>query len=101
MQTNEVINCCTASIMFGFGGTETADIDGYAYRPKAVELIEYHRGEGEAVLIAFTNNEQKGANEMLKSLGFKRTKSMSKYRHPETKLILWWLPLQGWVDPQA
>jgi len=49
--------------------------------------------KGNAVVIAFTNNKQREGNKLLREVGFKRTKWMSKTHHPETKLRLWWKQL--------
>lgn len=104
VQMVEIENCCTASLIYNFGGTRTAGIlhRGLPTKENVItdvaSEVGWLREYGYAVAVAFTNNEQKAANEALKELGFLNSGMMSKGEHPETKLIMWWLPL-GEVEP--
>lgn len=91
--------CCTAKILIGLGQTENAE-----YMPESelsVEQIKSFIGRqlnnqrvyGMAVLTVTTNNEQVNANAALLECGFEHSIWMSKGQHPETKLRLWWFPL--------
>jgi hypothetical protein len=91
--------CCTARVLVDFGESEVSE--GGAFRVSKNDMkeeiqreINYYKKQGIAFLSATTNNEQKTANKVLKELGFKCTKWMSKNIHPETKVRLWWLPLK-------
>jgi hypothetical protein len=102
MQIKYFPNCCTAQVLVGFGQTETAD---WAIRPNNNELsvgkIKARLGQqlnqvknlGHAVCTAITNDEQVNANQALEECGFLSSDWMTKENHPETKLKLWWFPV--------
>ena len=102
MQTKAYPNCCTAKVLVGFGQTETADWD---IRPDGNELsvLEIKASIGSelnaygmpnmAMLSCITNDQQVNANQALEELGFLSSYWMSKQAHPETKVKLWWFPI--------
>jgi hypothetical protein len=93
--------CCTAKILTGFGQTETAE---YAFRPEnpepSVEELKKEFGSrlnaytGGAMFVVITNDEQVNANKALQECGFHSSYWMSKNNHPDTKVKLWWFPLE-------
>lgn len=106
MNIRQFTGCCTAKILTGLGGTITAEDE---FRPKTRATVEdiksfigTHvnnlRVKGDAVITATTNNEQTVANQALEELGFQSSGWMSKAQHPETKLKLWWLPLENDIN---
>lgn len=87
--------CCTARILVGFGGTNTAD---YAYRPEGkiyakdvvqyVDVnLEYWERSGIAIIHAIINTQQTEAREGLLRSGFVRNTQASKNQHAEVDLI--------------
>lgn len=98
MKSQGFPGCCTATILYDFGGTKLSmgdrfgktktQIRGYL-RKKINELKNYH------CLVIITNNQQDAANEVLEELGFQHSKWMSKVPHPESKIRLWWRPPKG------
>jgi hypothetical protein len=83
--------CCTASIVYDFGGTQVSEHI-HNKSKGAIEtylrsVLKYKEGH---LYLAITNSQQKAANSVLKKLGFKHSKWMSKRAHPETKIRLWW-----------
>ncbi len=92
-------SCCTARVLVDFGESEVADwgdheVTTATMKSSIKRQIESWRSYGIAMLTATTNNEQPTANKVLRDLGFKHSKWMSKDIHPETKVRLWWLPLK-------
>jgi hypothetical protein len=87
-------NCCNAYIIGNFGGTHTAVVK-RKLTQKQIEsdLNSYIHTYGGKLLVATTNNKQITANRALRACGFKRTKYMEKRQHPETKLAMWWKPI--------
>ena len=99
MLIKEFPYCCTALIAADFGESMLAYggdfvVDEKHLTKKFKENIEFYKNMGKAMLVATTNNEQKTANKVLKSLGFRGSKWMSKKQHPETKVKLWYKHLQ-------
>lgn len=87
--------CCTARVMVGFGGTDTAN---YAYRPEhkiyakdVVQYVdvnlEYWERSGIAIIHAIINTQQTEASEGLLRSGFVRNTQASKNQHAEVDLI--------------
>jgi hypothetical protein len=100
MNIETVDSCCTARILSGFGKA-TAAMDPEDYGDDDIpmtkeallnEMLDNKR-KGFAVVMGFTNNKQHAGNKLLREVGFKRTKWMSKTQHPETKLRMWWFQL--------
>lgn len=93
-------HCCVAKLLIGFGETDVTDIaDGAEYNPDVLQeeilkRVRKAREEGNAVLIATTNDEQEIANEVLEETGFYSSEWMEKDKHPETKVKLWWKALK-------
>ena len=95
MKSRPFPGCCTASILYDFGGTilsqgEKGNIGAERIRnylkKKAKDATGYD------CLVVITNDKQKIANEILEDLGFEHSEWMSKIPHPESKIRLWWLP---------
>ncbi len=94
--------CCTAKILVGFENSSTAENDWNNPAPKTKEGLEkyilkeikYYKEKGKAFLCATTNNEQKDIHLVLLKLGFFHSTWMGKRQHNETKVRLWWYPLE-------
>jgi hypothetical protein len=93
--------CCTAQVIAGFGQTVNGD---WEFRPDEVLstsqikaglgiLLNRARRSGQAVVTVTTNDKQVNANKALNEVGFESSIWMSKTQHPETRLRLWWFPL--------
>ena len=90
--------CCTAKVICNFGETHTSEGGSYhaeyeRIKSEVERLMRNHltgRFSPDAILTAITNNEQKVANKVLRELGWKSTKFVSKQAHPETKIKLWY-----------
>lgn len=93
-------SCCTAMILSQFGESEVAE-GGYEEQnfKRLKSYIEHNlkaiRSQGFAMVCVTTNNEQKITNKVLLEIGFKHSAWMSKTNHPETKIRLWWYPLES------
>ena len=102
MIVREFPACCTGKVMVGFGQTETAE---YGIRPDGNELpVEKIKAEigrhlnlmtGKPFLSAVTNDQQVNANQALEECGFLSSDWMSKRQHSETKVKLWWFPIEN------
>lgn len=94
-----VLNCCSAKLIYGFGGTITAMHGPRGHHHKGdlkrgiKEAISTIRRNGNGLVVAYTNQQQTVANQVLQELGFHNTGKVSKRKHSDTKLIMWWLPL--------
>lgn len=91
-------NCCTGTVVFGFGGSIVAGNSRNFTKVEEImdsllEIEEQYARSGYAFLSATTNNEQTLANEALEKAGFESSGWMSKKKHPETKVKLWWKPI--------
>lgn len=100
IQIRDFAGCCTAKVLCGLSGTATAEYGSHRKASKDVikksltSIIELHKYEGAmAVLTVTTNNKQTTANQALRELGFKHSRWCSKKQHPNTKVRLWWLPV--------
>ena len=87
--------CCTAKILFGFGGSNTAMYGGRA-QPAPHTLsneisrcMEHAVRDGQGILTAATTTEQTVANDVLAKLGWTKAMESHKDNHSETRLILW------------
>lgn len=89
--------CCTAKIIVDFGqsraseyGSETPTYE--SLRMQVKDRIEFVKRvyPGVPLITAITNSEQKIGNKVLRKLGFKGTKWLSKTQHPETKIKMWY-----------
>jgi hypothetical protein len=100
MKIDTIASCCTAKILCGFGANVAAlDPEDYGgnyigeSKEQLLNALLKAKLNGNAVVIAFTNNKQHKGNKLLREVGFRKTKWMKKKQHPETKLRLWWMPL--------
>lgn len=90
--------CCTAAILYNFGESYAAAGGGYepdakAFEKTILEEIKTHKVYGYAMITAITNSQQKCANKVLRRLGFKSSRWMSKTAHQDTKIKLWYKQL--------
>tara|TARA_R110000744_G_C19319844_1_gene557525 strand:+ start:50 stop:379 length:330 start_codon:yes stop_codon:yes gene_type:complete len=102
MKVKSFPHCCTAQILCGFGQTYTAPESLEAnFTDPTVEQIKSQIGvklnasrtSRHAMLTATTNDQQTNANQALEECGFLSSDWMSKEQHPETKVKLWWFPI--------
>jgi hypothetical protein len=96
MEVEGLPGCCNAVIIHGFGNAphaqrlrygDDADPDTDDQKQFVAQVIEDH---GNKLIVATTNSYQTNTMKILKERGFQRTKSMSKPRHMDSKLIMWW-----------
>ena len=92
--------CCTGNIICGLGESRVAE--GGTYHLSKQELkhwientVASRKRAGEAFIAVTTNNEQRVANSVLLELGFSHSPWMTKERHPETKVRIWWKHLNS------
>lgn len=52
--------------------------------------------DGQAMIIATTNNFQTKEEKLLTDLGFKSSRHVKKTQHSDTKVKLWWRTLDDW-----
>lgn len=90
--------CCTGVVIARFG--ESVAAEGGEFDQNEVLLcgfiynkLDELRDLGYAFASCTTNDEQHTTNMMLTDIGFKHSKWMIKGMHPETRVRLWWLPL--------
>jgi hypothetical protein len=100
MNVEEFTGCCTAKILTGFGQTQTADWDFKPDGVLSVEVIKARLGKVlneimvyDGVATVITNDQQANANQALEECGFLSSDWMSKKQHPETRIKLWWFPI--------
>lgn len=97
MQLVDFPGCCTAKIITGFGGTNTAE---HRYRPAVpftentlfaalTELLEKAHRQGQAMVFATTNTAQELPNKVLPRIGFQKVEESKKSNHSEYGLIGW------------
>lgn len=108
-------SCCTGDVLIGFGKTSTGDHEsqagayGMTDKSLAIEVVAYMRRaaqSGNAFLTCAINSDQTIANKVLRELGWKPSKWMTKRNHRNTKVRVWlWavedLPglLPGYTQP--
>lgn len=93
MRNKEFPGCCTARVVYDFGGTMTSAFNTGGVtkaRIKAYLRLRIKSAKGIECLIATTNDDQTEANQALEEMGFNCSDWMHKKRHSETKLKLWW-----------
>ena len=93
MRNKQFPGCCTARVVYDFGGTMTAEFNTSKIaksKIKAYLRLKIKQARGRECLIATTNDDQHQANQALEELGFNCSDWMSKETHAETKLKLWW-----------
>lgn len=94
MQVTGIPGCCTAQVVFGFGGAN----HNFYGRPQTEEQIETQlavrcsraKAGGMGIMIAFTNSEQEFAEKALKKAGFRSTRKVTKGAHCDTTVRLWY-----------
>lgn len=105
----DVENVCSAKMIAGFGQANTtsyaavqvsdSEVTEDALREGIRKRVMEHQKDTHmglarmAMLVAYTSDLQVLANKVLKEQGFQHTRWMSKGKHPETKLRMWWFPL--------
>lgn len=113
MRLEEFPGCCTARVLFDFGGSADAMHRGGVIHESTLEKEydsvmeeydvladlddeeDYDDAEGNAVMVATTTTEQEVANKFLEGKGFLRVGPYFKPKHPDTGLYLWWKPIWG------
>ena len=95
--------CCTAKVLVDFGETATSEGGSWLASEENMRIVIKEElqslwSEGHALVAATTNNKQKTANKVLRSLGFKRTIWMRKKLHPETLVALWHLNMEKYTS---
>jgi hypothetical protein len=91
--------CCTARIISGFGGTMTAEINrlatpSYDLLHKEISYQQrYLKGAGFAVVSATLNSDQKVADKVLRDLGWKYSRWITKRNHSDKKLRIYYKDL--------
>lgn len=107
LRVNWYPQCCTAKVLNTFGNSENAFSGGRSAKEyedvhKGIGLwIEWARGNEDAILTAVTTSEQEEANEALEQYGFIRSEAIRNVKYPNTFLYNWYLPLNGYVDPEV
>lgn len=90
LHINDVPNCCTAKLIYGFGGSGTVNHD--RMEPKETtakqlkDLMEQATRDGNGILTAYVTTRQTQAIEILESMGWTLSSESEKGRHTETKL---------------
>lgn len=107
LKVNWYPQCCTAKVLNTFGNSENA----YSGGVDAKEYEDVHKGIGlwikwarcneDAILTAVTTSEQEEANEALEKYGFIRSEAIRNVKYPDSFLYNWYLPLNGYVDPEV
>lgn len=92
--------CCTAKVLCDFpvdddfaDNEDVKGIDDWIRRN-----VHYCVHDGVGLITATTTNQQKIVRLLLKKHGFKSTKYFSKDMHEETRLKLWYLPIESVKD---
>lgn len=95
-------NCCNAAILVNLGSGEEVGETGVwdKYSIDSMSLYDIkawlagversYADEGFSLLVAITNDTQIRANNLLKDAGWKSTGWISKDKHPNTKVKLWY-----------
>lgn len=100
MLVKDFPNCCTLSVIVGLGGSSDANVgrfQDYSERHLHDELESKEiriANEGHSAAVVTTTTEQKAANKVLRERGYRHSAWMSKELHPETKLRIWWKPVE-------
>jgi hypothetical protein len=100
MKVSEYPGCCTAVVLSGFGNSQTGmrghDVPAGGHSPEEFErLVKYKldyclRDMGKAIVTCTLTDEQDKEAKVLKKLGFKHSRWISKRAHKETRLRLYW-----------
>lgn len=100
MKVSEYPGCCTAVVLSGFGNSQTGErglevpADGHSpeeFERLVKQKLDYYLGTmGKAVVTCTLTDEQDKEAKVLKKLGFKHSRWISKRAHRETRLRLYW-----------
>ena len=97
--TAPITGCCTGRIIYGFGHSYVASngpIRGFPVEDIKKELAElegvYSR-MGMAVVVITLNSDQTTEDKVLRDAGYSHSRWISKKQHPETKLRVYYKPL--------
>lgn len=108
-------SCCTARVLIGMGKSATADYDAtlastkplpdYELANEFISQMNAVRRSGDATIVLTLNSDQQQANRVLNKLkpfGWHASGWMSKNRHRETKLRLWYFRVDEFnpTDPR-
>lgn len=101
LKSTEFPWCCTGKIIFNFGESSVNASGGFTpseedLRRQVVEQMGICKQYGHAFVCATVTQEQKIARRVLYNMGFKYSKWMSKSKHPENQVRLYWYPLSEW-----
>ena len=90
--TKEFPMCCTALNIYGFGESATSPTsDGSSLTEGwLTDTLENAAEGGFGIVIAMTTDEQDEANKLFEKHKFQTSGWISKPRHPETRIKLWW-----------
>lgn len=101
MQNTGFPFCCTGEVIYKFGQSPT-NATGHIVpkeselRAEIIEALNTYKAYGYAFICATLNQEQKVARKVLYNMGFKYSGWMSKTKHSETDVRLYWFPLEKW-----
>lgn len=94
-RVHDFYNCCTASILFEFGGSSAA-MHGDRFQPDEKKLAEdveakmrYFQRSGKGIFTAMLTTEQTVAAKVLEALGWTKCMTSNKLNHSNTQLQLW------------
>jgi hypothetical protein len=85
--------CCTAHVLHNLGGSQLSAGRKSPHTKKDLRdwiQLQVDSYAGRRCFVVMTNDDQTAANSVLKELGFKHSRWMSKQQHPESRLRLWW-----------
>lgn len=112
MYIESVEGCCTAMNMYGLDDVELCKNNGWSLDLEATKWVfmsdmyeNIKPFRRLAILIAFTESNQKWVEECLEELGFDSSGYYEKEQHENTIVKLWWIhipelirTLQRWLD---
>lgn len=107
-----VDGCCVAVLLNNFGGSRHRNFegamdtaDGMKNQLKKIGMYAHHNGGFElkklATVTAYLTTEQTTANEVLESIGFEKTGTYKKAKHPDSDLNVWQIAapkFQEWAE---
>lgn len=104
MQIRDFPWCCTAQIIYEFSENQLkpkeTQFSVEAIKQYCISKCAEKAHQGWAMIVATTTDEQENANEALSELGWKSSGYMSKTKHKETKVKLWWIALSEFKAPE-
>lgn len=103
--------CCVGVMLHQFGGSRHRNFEGQMAskdemktRLKAIGLTDHNGGyklNQLAVVMAYLTTEQTTANEVLEEIGFTKTGTFKKAKHPDSDLNVWQMAapdFQRWAE---